>query len=184
MGPMRRMRLMRVSHRSHVSHKSYPFATSSASHVTHMLIDPATLLAPKLITDPLITDYLRTSHEPDRVRDQEQPHRDSSRPNSPRDLLAGRREAFGGDGCGYGSHRTQVHDPHDEENHRQAGTAVTAVKTEVQAASPSCVGICRQRTPVPRPSSTAREVMRLPRCELKQSRDHDNDARCDWNGPC
>jgi hypothetical protein len=88
---------MRVTHRSHESH---PFATSGASHVTHMLIDPARLLAPQLITDPLITDYLRTSPEPDRVRDQEQPHRDSSCSNRPCDLLSGRREAFGGDGCG------------------------------------------------------------------------------------
>src|SRR5580704_10407017 len=99
---------------------------------------PIALLAPQLITD-----YLRTSCDPNRVRHQEQPHRDSSRPDGPPDLLSGRRETFGGDGCGYGSHRTQVHDPHDEENHRQAGTAVTAVETEVQAVSPSRVGICR-----------------------------------------
>jgi hypothetical protein len=57
MGPMGRMRLMRVTHRSHESPKSHPFVTSSASQVTHMLIDPAPLLAPLLITDSLITDY-------------------------------------------------------------------------------------------------------------------------------
>jgi hypothetical protein len=97
-------------------------------------------------------------------------------------LFSGRRETFGGDGCGYGSHRTQVHDPDDKENHRQAGTAVTAVETEVQAVLPSCVGVGRQRTAVDRPGSTAGEVMRFPRRELKQSGDHDNDARCDRNG--
>jgi hypothetical protein len=59
--------------------------------------------------------------------DQEQPCPDDGGSDGSRDVLAARCETLDGDGCCHDSHRTQVHDPDDEEVGRQAGTAANAV---------------------------------------------------------
>ncbi|HEX2236785.1 MAG TPA: hypothetical protein VHJ19_00115 [Gammaproteobacteria bacterium] len=48
------------------------------------------------------------------------------------------------DGCRHDSHRAQVHDPDDEEDRRQAGTALAAVKVKAQAV-PASAGNVRPR---------------------------------------
>ena len=54
------------------------------------------------------------SSEPGCSRDQEQPHPDDDSSDGSCDLLTGRCETFGRDGCGRDRHRTQIHDPDDE----------------------------------------------------------------------
>ena len=80
------------------------------------------------------------SFEPSCSRDQEQPCPDDDGSDASRDALTGWCETFDGDGCRHDSHRAQVHDPDDEEDRRQAGTAVAAVEAEAQAVSPSRAG--------------------------------------------
>ena len=58
------------------------------------------------------------SSEPGCSRDQEQPRPDDDGSDGSRDALTGRCETFDGDGCRHDSHRAQVHDPDDEEDHR------------------------------------------------------------------
>jgi hypothetical protein len=76
------------------------------------------------------------------ARNQKQPHPDDGDPAGSRDALAGRCEAFDGDGCRNDSHRAKVHDPHNQEDPDQTDTALAAVESEAQAVSPgrTCVG--------------------------------------------
>ncbi len=83
------------------------------------------------------------SSEPGCSRDQKEPRPDDDRPDGSRDELTGRCETFDGDRCCHHSHRAQVHDPDDEEDRRQAGTAVAAVEAEAKAVSPGRAGIRR-----------------------------------------
>ena len=87
------------------------------------------------------------SSEPGCSRDQEQPCPDDDGPDGSRDALTGRCETFDGDGCRHDSHRAQVHDPDDEKDRRQAGTAVAAVEAEAQAVSPGRVARPCRRPP-------------------------------------
>jgi hypothetical protein len=82
-------------------------------------------------------------------RDQKQPCPDDNGPDGARDVLTGRCETFGRDGCRHDRHRAKVHDPDDQENCYQTGTAVAAVEAEAQAVSPGRAGVGRQRTPAP-----------------------------------
>src|SRR6266403_3095649 len=84
------------------------------------------------------------SSEPGCSRDQEQPGPDDDGADGSRDALTGRCETFDGDGCRHDSHRAQVHDPDDEEDRGQAGTAVAAVEAETHAVSPGRAGVRRQ----------------------------------------
>src|SRR3712207_1259263 len=70
------------------------------------------------------------SSEPGCSRDQEQPCPDDDGSDGSRDALTGQCETFDGDRCRHNSHRAQVHDPDDEEDGHQAGTAVAAVEAE------------------------------------------------------
>jgi len=90
------------------------------------------------------------SSEPSCSRDQEQPCPDGDGPGGSRDALTGWCETFDGDGCRHDSHRAQVRDPDDEEDRRQAGTAVAAVEAEAQAVSPGRAGVRRQYAAAPR----------------------------------
>ena len=89
------------------------------------------------------------SSEPGRSRDQKQPCPDNHGPGGSRDAHTGRRETFDGDGCRNQSHRAKVHDPDDQEDHDQTGTALGAVEAEAQAVSPGRAGVGRQRTAAP-----------------------------------
>ena len=84
------------------------------------------------------------SSEPSCSRDQEQPCPDGDGPGGSPDALTGWCETFDIHGCRYDGHRPQIHDPDDEGDRRQAGTAVAAVEAEAQAVSPGrgCPHIC------------------------------------------
>ena len=69
------------------------------------------------------------SPEPGCSRDQEQSCPDDEGSDGSRDALTSRCETFASDGCRHDSHRAQVHDPDDEEDRHQTGTAAAAVKT-------------------------------------------------------
>ena len=73
------------------------------------------------------------SSEPGCSLDQKEPGPDDDGPDGSRDALTRRRETFDGDGCRHHSHRPKVHDPDDQEDRRQTGTAVAAVEAEAQA---------------------------------------------------
>ena len=70
------------------------------------------------------------SSEPGCSRDQKQPCPDDDGPGGSRDALTGRCETFDGDGCRHDSHRAKVHDPDDQEDRHQTGTALAAVEAE------------------------------------------------------
>jgi hypothetical protein len=70
------------------------------------------------------------SSEPGRSRDQEHSCPDDHGPDGSRDALAGRCETLGGDGGRHDSHRAKVHDPDDQEDRHQTGTAVAAVEAK------------------------------------------------------
>jgi hypothetical protein len=120
--------------------------------------------------------------EPGCSGDQEQPCSDDDGSDGSRDALTGRCETFGGDGCHHDSHRAQVHDPDDEEDRRQAGTAVAAVEAEAQAVSPGRAGVRRQCAAAPRCLPAAGKVMCLPRGELERAGDQDDHTDRDRNG--
>jgi hypothetical protein len=122
------------------------------------------------------------STEPGCSRDQEQPCPDDDGSDGSRDALTGRCETFDGDGCRHDSHRAQVHDPDDEEDRRQAATAVAAVEAEAQAVSPCRAGVRRQRTAAPRCLPAEGKVMCLPRGELERAGDQDDHTGRDRNG--
>jgi len=86
-------------------------------------------------------------------REQEQPCPDDAGSDGSRDALTGGCETFKSDGCRHYCHHTQVHDPHDQQDRRQAGTVVAAVETETQAVSPVRDGIVR-----PRPGASRHDV--------------------------
>src|SRR5216117_1345970 len=109
----------------------------------------------------------QASSEPGCSRDQKQPCPDDDGSDGSRDALTGRCETFDGDGCRHDSHRAQVHDPDDEEDRCQAGTAVAAVEAEAQAVSPGRAGVRGQRTAAPRCLPAVGKVMCLPRGELE-----------------
>jgi hypothetical protein len=121
------------------------------------------------------------SSEPGCSRYQEQPCPEDDASDGLRDALTGRCETLDGDGCRHDSHRAQVHDPDDEEDHHQTGTAVAAVEAEAQAMSPSRAGGRRQRTAAPWCLPAAGKVMCLPRGELERAGDHDDHTDCDRN---
>ncbi len=73
------------------------------------------------------------SPEPGYSRDQKQPCPDDDDPDGSRDAVTRRSETFDGDGCRHDSHRANVHDPDDQEDRHQTGTAVAAVEAEAQA---------------------------------------------------
>src|SRR5438876_9443717 len=106
----------------------------------------------------------------------------SSEPGCSRDALTGRCETFDGDGCRHDSHRAKVHDPDDQEDRHQTGTAVAAAKSEAQAVSPGRAGVGRQRTAAPRCLPAAGKVTRLPRGELEGAGDQDDDTDRDRYG--
>src|SRR5213078_1912932 len=107
------------------------------------------------------------SSEPGCSRDQKQPCPDDDCSGDSRDALTGRCETFDGDGCRYDSHRAKVHDPDDQEDRDQTGTAVGAVEAEAQAVSPGCAGVGWQRTAASGCLPAAGKVTCLPRGELK-----------------
>jgi hypothetical protein len=84
------------------------------------------------------------SSEPGCSPDQKQPCPDDDGPDGSRDALTGRCETLDGDGCRHDSHRPKVHDPDDQEDRRQADTAVAAVEAEAQAV-PTSAGNIRPR---------------------------------------
>jgi hypothetical protein len=83
-----------------------------------------------------------------------------------RDALTGRGPTFGGDGCHHDKHRPQIHDPDDQEDRYQIGTAVAAPESQAQAVSPSCAGFW-ERTVGLRCLPAARKAMRLPHSKLE-----------------
>jgi hypothetical protein len=89
------------------------------------------------------------SSEPGCSRDQKQPCPDDDDADGSRDALTRRCETFNVDGCRHDSHRAKVHDPNDQEDRRQTGTAVAALESEAQAVSPGRAGVGRQRTAAP-----------------------------------
>src|SRR5216117_2576985 len=109
----------------------------------------------------------QASSEPGCSRDQKQPCPDDDGPDGSRDALTGRCETFDGDGCRHDSHRAKVHDPDDQEDRDQTGTALAAVEAEAQAVSPGRAGVGRQRTAAPGCLPAVSEVTRLPRGELE-----------------
>src|SRR6266481_6862827 len=80
------------------------------------------------------------SSEPGCSRDQKQPCPDDDGSDGSRDALTSRCETFDGDGCRHDSHGAKVHDPETQEDRRQTGTAVDAVKSEAQAMTPGRAG--------------------------------------------
>src|SRR5260370_24019961 len=113
--------------------------------------------------------WCEASYEPGCSRDQEQPCPDDDGPDGSRGALTGRCETLDGDGCRHGSHRAQVHEPDDQEDRRQTGTAVAAVETEAQAVSPSRAGVGWQRAAAPGGLSAAGKGTRLPRGQLERA---------------
>jgi len=103
-------------------------------------------------------------------------------PDGSRDALTGRCETFDGDGCRHDSHRAKVHDPDDQEDRHQTGTAVAAVESETQAVSSGRARVGRQRTAAPGCLPAAGQVTRLPRAELERVGDEDDHADRDRNG--
>ena len=79
-------------------------------------------------------------------------------------------------------HRAKVHDPDDQEDHHQTGTAAAAVEAEAQAVSPCRAGVGRQRTPSTGRFAAAGEVARLPGGELEEARDQHDHADRDRYG--
>jgi hypothetical protein len=75
-----------------------------------------------------------SSSEPGCARDQKKPCSDDDGPDGSRDALTSQCETFDGDGCRHDSHRAKVHDPDDQEDRQQTGTAAAAVESEAQAA--------------------------------------------------
>src|SRR6266436_5181690 len=112
-------------------------------------------------------------------RDQEQPCPEGDGPCGSGDALTARCETFEGDGCCDDRHRAQVHDPDDEEDRRQAGTAAAAVEAEAEAVSPGRTGLRRQPAAARRNLPAAGKVMGLPRGELEAARDQDDHTDCD-----
>jgi len=100
------------------------------------------------------------SSEPGCSRDQKQPRPDDDGPDGSRDALTGRCETFGRNGCRHDSHRAKVHDPDEQEDRHQTGTAATAVEAEAQAVSPGRAGVGRQRTAAPGRLPAAGKVTR------------------------
>src|SRR5713101_4379689 len=122
------------------------------------------------------------SSEPGCSRDQKQPCPDDDGPGDARDARTGRGETFDGDGCRHDSHRAKVHDPDDQEDRHQTGTAVGAVEAEAQAVSPGRAGVGRQRTAAPECLPAAGKVTRLPRGELEAAGDQDDQTDRDGYG--
>ena len=114
-----------------------------------------------------------TSGQPDRSRDEKPSCPDNDRSDGSRDTLTGRYETLEGDGCRHHRHRAQVHDPDNQEDRRQTGTAIGAAETEAQAVSPGRAGVGRQRTITPGYLPAAGKVTRLPSGELKRAGDQD-----------
>jgi hypothetical protein len=85
---------------------------------------------PTLACSTDLTLSVFASSEPGCSRDQKQSRPDDNGPGGSRDALAGRCETFDGDGCRDDRHRAQVHDTDDQEDRRQADTAVDAVEAE------------------------------------------------------
>src|SRR2546428_9865669 len=81
--------------------------------------------------------------------------------------LTGRCETFDGDGRRHDSHRAKVHDPDDQKDRDQTGTAVAAMEAETQTVSPGHAGVGRQRTAPAWCLPAAGEMTRLPRGELE-----------------
>src|SRR5499425_837744 len=107
-------------------------------------------------------------------RDQKQTCHDDDGPDGSRDALTGRCETFEGDDCRHDSHREKVHDPDDEKDRHQTGTAVAAVESKAQAMSPSGAGVGRQRATTPGRLPAARKMTRLPWGELEGTGDQDD----------
>ena len=96
--------------------------------------------------------------------------------------LGGRCETLDGDGRRDDSHCAQVHDPDDQEDGHQIGTAGAAAEAEAQAVSPGRGGVRRQCTASPRRLPAAGKAMRLPRAELERAGDQDGHAGRDRYG--
>src|SRR5882762_4806283 len=78
--------------------------------------------------------------------------------------------------------RAKVHDPDDQEDRHQTGTAVAAVEAEAQAVSPGRAGVGRQRAAAPWRLPAVSEVTRLPRGELEGAGDQDDHTDRDRYG--
>src|SRR5207248_4826970 len=76
---------------------------------------------------------LRQSCRTDSSYEQNQSCHDHEGSDDLRDALTGRCETFGSNARRHDSHRPKVHDPDDQENRYQTGTALTAVEAEAQA---------------------------------------------------
>src|SRR5438876_775385 len=76
----------------------------------------------------------------------------------------------------------KVHDPEDQEDRDQTGTALAAVEAEAQAVSPGRAGVGRQRSTTPGRFPAAGELTRLPRGELEAAGDQDDHADPDRYG--
>ena len=101
--------------------------------------------------------------------DQKQPHPDDRDPNSSRDALTSRREAFDGNGRRHEGHRAEIHDSDDEEDHHQTDAAAAALESETQAMSPSRGHIGRERMAAPWRLAAAGKLPRLPCGELEET---------------
>src|SRR5439155_551255 len=83
---------------------------------------------------------------------------------------------------GFDGHRAKVHDPDDQEDRHQTGTALAAVEAEAQAVSPGRAGVGRQRTAAPGCLPAVSEVTRLPRGELEGAGHQDDHTDRDRYG--
>ena len=115
-------------------------------------------------------------------RDQKQPCADGDGPGGSGGALTGRCETLDGDGWRHDSHRAKVHDPDDQEDHHQTGTAVAAVEAEVQTVSPGRASVGRHRTAVPGRLPAVGEVTRLPRGKLEATGHQDDHTDRDRYG--
>jgi hypothetical protein len=95
-------------------------------------------------------------------RDQEQACPDGDGSEGARGTLSRRRETFDGICCRHDNHRAQIHDPDDQEDRRQTGTAVAAVKAEAHAVSPGRGGVRLQPAPRCLPAA-GKVVCHMPR---------------------
>src|SRR5882724_3012740 len=126
-------------------------------HLSEIFIHhlPPTNLVSILLVDSSNSSFLlmigrrgttNKSSEPGCSRDQKQPCPDDDGPDGSSDALTSRCETFDGDGRRHDSHRAKVHDPDDQEDRHQTGTALAAMEAEAQTVSPGRARVGRQRT--------------------------------------
>jgi len=86
------------------------------------------------------------------------------------------------DGRRHDGHRAKVHDPDDQQDRRQTGTAVAAVEAQAQAVSPGRAGVGRQRAAAPGCLPTTCKLTCLPRGALEGAGHQDDHTHRDRYG--